>query len=174
MQARIDKATFLVYAEFGEVTAIQDMLTNNTTIDDVQKNDALLISATKGHLTVVQVLVNAGANVRFGNDKVLLYSAACGHLPIVRFLVTAGANVNGSVYDTPMDASISRGHLAVVQFLVQSGAKPYLHRNQTMCFRRNIGRHLPILQYLHEHTDGWSETARNIITEVHAEKMCHQ
>ena len=85
----------------------------------------LTVAARRGHLEVVQTLVEAGSNVNGGFDALPLHTAAKkGHLEVVRFLLDAGAAVEGYEEDcwTALMAASQAGHLSVVQLLVEHGA----------------------------------------------------
>ena len=89
----------------------------------------LYIAAAEGHLEVVRLLVESGANKDQGKTDTgstpLHIAAAEGHLEVVRLLVESGANKDQSKTDdgaTPLFIAAAEGHLEVVRVLVESGA----------------------------------------------------
>ncbi len=99
---------------------------------------ALLRAAGKGHLAVVEYLIEQEADVDaataiFINDfplslyygETALYLAAgAGHAAVVKVLLAAGATVDARNYYayTPLHRAALFGHLAIVQYLISYGA----------------------------------------------------
>ncbi|MEX1012575.1 MAG: ankyrin repeat domain-containing protein [Waddliaceae bacterium] len=87
----------------------------------------LCIAAYKGHLPVVNTLLEAGAHI---NDVLVtglfaLYLAAeYGHVEVLVALINAGANVNARKKDgaTPLCVAACNGHLSIVTTLIKAGA----------------------------------------------------
>jgi ankyrin repeat protein len=73
-------------------------------------------SQTRGHLSIVELLVKAGASVHANNDEAIRWASDSGHLSVVELLVKAGANVHANNNEALRWAS-SSGHLPVVEFL---------------------------------------------------------
>ncbi|XP_069864699.1 protein fem-1 homolog A [Dipodomys merriami] len=92
----------------------------------------LLIAARRGHLDVVEFLVDrcgadveAGGSVHFDGETIegappLWAASAAGHLAVVRSLLRRGASVNRTTRtnSTPLRAACFDGHLDVVRYLV--------------------------------------------------------
>nr|XP_004655025.1 protein fem-1 homolog A [Jaculus jaculus] len=92
----------------------------------------LLIAARRGHLDVVEFLVDrcgasveAGGSVHFDGETIegappLWAASAAGHLAVVRSLLQRGASVNRTTRtnSTPLRAACFDGHLDVVRYLV--------------------------------------------------------
>jgi len=97
-------------------------------LDDYKKNTPLHCAAMYGHLSVVKVLVKAGADVNARDDykknTPLNWAAMHGHLSVVEVLVKAGADVNAQNYEgkTPLHCAAMNGHLSLVKVLVKAGA----------------------------------------------------
>jgi len=85
------------------------------------------LAAQKGHLSVVEYLVNqkADINAKDKNDWTPLhYAAQKGHLSVVEYLVNQKADINTKDEDnkTPLHYAARYGHLSVVEYLVNHGA----------------------------------------------------
>ena len=60
-------------------------------------NTALIWAAMEGHVSCVEVLVQAGANLNTQNnyrETALIFAAKNGHVSCLELLVQAGANLN--------------------------------------------------------------------------------
>jgi ankyrin repeat protein len=87
----------------------------------------LMLAASKGHINVVQILIDRQANLQlrdcFERDALCL---ACikGHLEVVRVLIQAGVSVNQRDIegDTPLLMALSNQHKKLAQSLIESGA----------------------------------------------------
>jgi len=119
------------YAKYGELKSVDEMIATGVNLEHRDDNDqygstALIAGAERGHLGVVQRLVNAKAQVNTKDTKdggTAIYWAACkGHFSVVQWLAMEGkasvdiSNYNGS---TPLFISAQTGHLNVVKFLVK-------------------------------------------------------
>ena len=85
------------------------------------------LAAEAGHLKVVQLLLEAGADKNAASadgTTALMLAALTGHFKMVRLLLEAGAdkNVSTSAGQTALMAAAASGHLEVVQLLLQVGA----------------------------------------------------
>jgi ankyrin repeat protein len=65
-----------------------------------------------------------------GDENALIEASASGHLPVVKLLVDRGANVNARVWveeqkewRTPLNMAQRRGRTAVVEYLRSAGAR---------------------------------------------------
>ena len=80
---------------YGHLDIVEHLLANEAAIDVGGKDTALTIAARRGHIDIVNALLNAGANVNhrhiFGHTA-LMAAAGEGHLEIVRLLLSAGAD----------------------------------------------------------------------------------
>jgi ankyrin repeat protein len=98
-----------------------------TLLEEEGTKDMLLIEAVEhGHLGVVRLLVERGADINicapgsFGRS-VLSSAAAGGHEEVVGFLLTKGvqANAGDGTGTTPLVFACRSGHVGVVRMLVR-------------------------------------------------------
>jgi ankyrin repeat protein len=88
---------------------------------------SLEMACQEGHLEVVQILVDNGANV---NDRGFLgftpirVAARNGHLEIVKYLAEKGAEIDARADDkaTPLEHAAAKGHYEIVEYLLGKGA----------------------------------------------------
>ncbi|KAI9889651.1 MAG: hypothetical protein M1814_005052 [Vezdaea aestivalis] len=92
-------------------------------------HDAELLNtvSAKGFNEMVQILIDAGANVNAQSGKygnALQAAAACGYTETVRILLAAGANVNaqGGQYGNALQAAAAFGYTETVRILLAAGA----------------------------------------------------
>jgi ankyrin repeat protein len=100
---------------------------NNCTDNDTDRNTLLIYAAMYGHVKVVRVLLEGGANVDRANDgrsTALHLGALYGHLDVCRLLLDWGAKVDhlDKRHYTPLHDAARGGHLSVVKLLVERGA----------------------------------------------------
>jgi ankyrin repeat protein len=74
-------------------------------------------ASRNGYTEVVQLLLNAGADVRAGNDYAIRRASYYGHTEVVQLLLNAGADVHAKDDYTIRYAS-AYGHTEVVQLLL--------------------------------------------------------
>ena len=123
-----------VAAEFGRLDVVQ-FLVRHLTQKGVDLNStnndgktAIYNAAQKGHLAVVQCLVQQNVDVNKGaNDGTtpLFIAAQYGHLAVVECLLSAGADKNqgNSTGWTPLFMAAHKGRSAVVRYLIEQGAE---------------------------------------------------
>lgn len=111
----------------GDAPEVRRLLGAGASVHAVDKyNDtALQIAARNGCLSVVQCLLEAGADVdaRSWRRTALLVAARYGHLAVVRCLLEAGAAVN-NYNSKALHLAAERGYLDVVRLLCEWGADP--------------------------------------------------
>ena len=100
---------------------------DNCTADGVYRNTPLLYAAWYGHVNVVRVLLEGGADVDRANadqDTALHVAAQYGHLDVCRLLLDWGAKVDplNKWRFTPLHWAALLGRLSVVELLVERGA----------------------------------------------------
>ncbi|MEM8601670.1 MAG: ankyrin repeat domain-containing protein [Bacteroidota bacterium] len=87
----------------------------------------LIAAAQAGRLSVVKLLVEAGASVDLGiegDGNPLIAASGAGWPHIVTYLINAGADVNALVEgdETPLINAAAEGHIGIVRLLVEAGA----------------------------------------------------
>ena len=92
---------------------------NNCKTDDVNRNTPLMCAAGYGHMDVVQVLLEGGADAERGNayQRTALHAAAWyGYLEVCRLLLDWGAKVDpvDKWKTTPLHDAARKGSLSVV------------------------------------------------------------
>jgi ankyrin repeat protein len=129
----------LYYASFtGLESCVEELVREDSKIDTQTRHfgtaidaglygTALQAASKGGHLEIVQLLLNHGAdvNIRRGDSGTALQAAsAIGYLEIVQLLLNHGAddNIQGEYYGTALQAASARGHLEIVQLLLNHGA----------------------------------------------------
>ena len=109
-------------------TKILFRFTNDNCItNDEMRHTPLTFAGVNGHVAVVRVLLEGGANIESvnGYGSTALHCAAYnGYLNVCRILLDWGAKVNPvDVWgETPLHDAASSGHLSVVKLLVERGA----------------------------------------------------
>ena len=113
---------------------------------DIYTGYALRWASENGHLSVVEVLVKACANVHVADDDALRLASENGHLPIVKLLVHAGADVH-AMGNMALRMASYYGHLSVVEFLVQAGANVHADDDWALIEASARG-HLDVVEFL--------------------------
>ena len=129
-------------AAVGLPKVVESELRQAPKINAVVVNDALRAVSYKGHERIVQLLLDAGAEVNaqgwrcgrvvreYGNA--LLAASYKGHERIVQLLLDAGAEVNAQgwrcgeperLYGNALQAASDEGHERIVQLLLDAGAE---------------------------------------------------
>jgi ankyrin repeat protein len=87
----------------------------------------LTVAAKNGDKPMVELLLNAGADVNaknYSNEVALMYAALYGHKEIVELLLAKNADVNvkNAAGATPLTAATSSNHQDIADLLRQHGA----------------------------------------------------
>ncbi|EGG14694.1 ankyrin 2,3/unc44 [Cavenderia fasciculata] len=128
---------------FGNLKAAQYMAAvDQSLIDEILPVPPIVVAAEKGHLKVVQWLVESGAYINaqcvkasMGNKGITcLHQASCkGHLDIVQFLVERYnfpiEDCSNKLSCTSLYLAIEQNQLAIAEYLLQRGANPNTPRS---------------------------------------------
>lgn len=114
----------------GNADLVRDLIHQGVDINATDKDSgwtALMSGAAQGHITVVQLLLAAGAEVNrdLPSGKTALSEAAYwGRTEIVKLLISAGANLNSADSDgwTPVMKTLVWNATEVLQVLLDAGA----------------------------------------------------
>jgi ankyrin repeat protein len=108
---------------------------DSCTTDDGLRTTPLIFAAYYGHVEVVPVLLEGGANAERFNvyqQTALHYAALYGYVEVCRLLLDWGAKVNpvDKWNDTPLHDAARVGKLSVVKLLVERGADVRVKNNE--------------------------------------------
>ncbi|ETS87142.1 hypothetical protein PFICI_00970 [Pestalotiopsis fici W106-1] len=171
-----DRTTFLINYESDDSEAENQLLrARNREVPGEESVQTALKEAVKaGHLTVVDRLLQATANVNSRlissnqycvtglparpGPTVLIEAAGVGHLTVVNRLLEVGADPNTVGYaserTTPLRKAARAGHLSVIERLLEANANVNesgrCGSRQTVLMEAAKGGHLPVIERLLE------------------------
>lgn len=117
-------------ARFGYYSVAEFLLSQGVDPDaSLSLFTPLRLAALHGHLRIVRLLVEKGAEVNPKNHSVsspLMLASGSGFQSIMSYLVEKGADVNYTSSDgsTPLSSAVDGNHASAVEFLLAHGAKP--------------------------------------------------
>ncbi|MFW9908924.1 MAG: ankyrin repeat domain-containing protein [Candidatus Thorarchaeota archaeon] len=122
-------ALLLVASEDGDYAQATKALNEGAdpNIQDGRGMRPLLWAALRGHLEIVESLLDNGANINGTNDAdwtALMEASMEGHIEVVKLLLARGADVNAKtvVSGTALMFSSGTGHIEIVKLLLDHGA----------------------------------------------------
>ena len=84
--------------------------------DSHVKDQCLIDTARHGHLDIIQLRLDHGADIHIWNDAPICWASMNGHINVVRLLLDHGVDLH--VYDdAPLRLASRNGHTAVVELL---------------------------------------------------------
>lgn len=121
-------------AEQGDAAKVVEALKNGANINAVngKGRTALMRASTNGHMSVLKILVEAGAEIELrapGNDSTgFLFCAVNGHTECTEFMFKSGGRLNSqNVWgDTPLILALDKMYLDTAELLLSLGANPYI------------------------------------------------
>ena len=123
---------------------------------DDEDGTALHLAADNNHADVVQVLIDAGADIEVKDDRgrsPLLWSCSSGSLAVAKLLVRAGAGfgVTDNYGDTCLTIAAYRGHTETVRYLVGLKEVEVDHTDDDRCTALHLAadkNHADVVQVL--------------------------
>ncbi|KAJ3293897.1 hypothetical protein HK104_004126 [Borealophlyctis nickersoniae] len=109
---------------------------------------ALRAASPRGHHEVVRLLLENGANVHAKDDSALRGASQRGHFEVVRLLLEHGANVHAK-NDCALRQASQNGHLKVVRPLLENGANVHAKDDSALC-QASLKGHLKVVRSLLE------------------------
>jgi ankyrin repeat protein len=122
--------SLLVASALGHTVMVKHLLQKGYDISTTdQELTALHLASGNGHLELVKLLLENGANpnaVNESNDTPLHKAVENGYLDLVKLLLENGANPNavGESNNTPLHKAAANGDLDLVGLLLENGANP--------------------------------------------------
>ncbi len=90
------------------------------------KDAALQLAASGGHLKCAKFLIKCGADIHANHEHAILLAAINGRANIVRLLIKHGADIHTNG-EHPLRLSAANGHANVVRLLIKHGADIYAY-----------------------------------------------
>ncbi|OLP87712.1 Ankyrin repeat domain-containing protein 50 [Symbiodinium microadriaticum] len=117
----------------GSVTEVEAILQQPRHPDFARSDGftALMAASRHGHVEVVRLLLEAGAETNNNGTTALMLASLDGHLEVASLLLDAAADINlaDSVGATALTAVSRRGHVEVVRLLLEANADTNLAHN---------------------------------------------
>jgi ankyrin repeat protein len=137
--ARAQDGDIFAPVKSGNLAAVKSILDakpDAAKARDRNQYTPLIWAARNGHLAVLKLLLDRGADVNAvnkWNNTALHWAAYKGHVPVVEFLCRKGAKMDIRESDkghTPLHDAAWRGHLGVVQAMLKHGAPVGVRNNR--------------------------------------------
>ena len=128
---------------------IVKLLIDNGADVTADDNYAIRRASDNGHLEVVKLLIANGADVTADNNQAIRDASNNGHLEVVKLLIDNGADVNANNNEAIRWAS-DNGHLEIVKLLIDAGADVTADNNYAISRASDSG-HTEIVELLKKH-----------------------
>ena len=112
-------------------------------------NKAIRLASENGHLEVVKLLIGAGADVTANDNEAIRWVSYNGHIEIVKLLIDAGADVTANDNEAIRWAS-RYGHIEIVKLLIGTGADVTAMNNKAIRLASENG-HIEVVELLKKH-----------------------
>jgi len=125
---------------------MMDKLINEGADVHARNDYALRWAANKGHADTVAMLLDRGADVHAGNDCALRWAAGNGHADTVALLLDRGADIHAGD-DLALCYAAENGHTETVALLLDRGADIHARNDQALRWAAENG-HTDIVELL--------------------------
>jgi hypothetical protein len=125
-----NNSSLYLCAERGSVAVAQALIAHGADVEKPDSGDGstpLCVACLNGHLEIVQMLLQAGADpnkAKTSGTTPLYFCAQGDHLPIAKLLIKAGAEANKPAFRgfTPLQVASDNGHREMIKLLKSAGA----------------------------------------------------
>jgi ankyrin repeat protein len=152
-------------AKAGQVGIVRMLLDHGIDANVTYYGDgasALQLSSSRGHLQVVRVLLENGAEARLSGQSAtnpLVQASRNGHLDVMKLLLQFGSSVDIKTWNECLRQAVREGHLGTVRFCLESGADVSIneetilpttsdHLGYTLLYLASLASHFDVLRLL--------------------------
>ena len=124
----------------------EDIIEDLFKLSQKEKDQSLLNVSEKGHIKLVKLLLDAGANVHVADDSALRWASSRGHTELVKLLLNRGADVHAKD-DYAFRWACKGGHIDAVKLLLDAGANVHAEDDIALRWAREKG-HTEVVKLL--------------------------